>query len=87
MRYGSRVYLKDGSPRNAGTVLSIIHKNIGTFCSIRWDNGWLSTFEASDLAEIEDDRGNTNECDVLRRKIADRIDGYDRDDLGESPDF
>jgi len=24
---------------------------------------------------------------AIRNRIADRIDGYDRDDLGESPDF
>lgn len=26
-------------------------------------------------------------CNAARRRNADRIDGYDRDDLGESPDF
>jgi hypothetical protein len=30
---------------------------------------------------------NADKAAAAQKKIADRIDGYDRDDLGESPDF
>ena len=42
--------------------------------------------DAETLAELFGLRFNEL-TEPARRRMADRIDGYDRDDLGESPDF
>lgn len=70
MNRGARVYLKDGSPRNVGTIESVIHRAEGSFCTVRWDNGWRTHYAGfADLVLAEPEAPTLNECELMRAKL------------------
>ena len=81
-----------GDNRRQGTVYQINHKGNITFANVKWDDG-IKQFRipTTELSLEAPQEPQTNEVEQLSERIrqqqADRVDGYDRDDLGESHDY
>jgi hypothetical protein len=59
----------------------------GTLWSeVDWDT-WQGTVTKREIRDYIEDFVPEEERAQSRREVADRVDGYDRDDLGESPDY
>ena len=55
-------------------------------CSVIWANKFRAFHNVSDLENVPTSKP-TQPSERAEKRIADQIDGYDRDDLGESPDY
>lgn len=67
---------------------SVIVSRLADMARDGWRNATANEYQPleKELAEIDVKLGNAPSRRGAQRN-ADRIDGYDRDDLGESPDF
>lgn len=85
--------MKTTAPLTRGTILA--NPRDGTLCEFfgftvehYLKAGWRLATE-TEIAEyersLEEDDAQIESAD--ERRTADRIDGYDRDDIGESPDY
>ena len=70
MKRGDIVYDK-ADPRHLGRIVTIVHRNSGSFAQIRWlETGWLSYEWATDnLVIAEPAQPSITECSVLRATL------------------
>lgn len=70
--------------------------NVQGMIQVDYAQQWRTLFKAQRLGYVDDRQHLTERGaafvarggeDTERKRTADRIDGYDRDDLGESPDY
>ena len=67
MKRGDIVYDK-ADPRHLGRIVSILHRNTGTFATIRWlETGWLSyEWATGNLVIAQPAEPEITECAALR---------------------
>jgi len=84
VKYGTRAYAHFKCYLDAGKTLDPLHAwQVGQFpYMLLKERGLLEHPKVKEAEQVARDVR-----DVTDQRTADRIDGYDRDDLGESPDY